>query len=265
MLRSRSPLPLSARPGRRTFRSGLWATPLRRLRVPCRLSKGVSLLRGSLLSTLRLRVAIPRHSCCSRLASTSTPSFRTKLALPLRPSSQACWLLPLVLRSALKSSRPLSGEGWSGFFRKGSTAMRVRLFCTLSRGVAGRTSRLALASKLPLPRLPRSSSTVSKPARLLALRLILLKFCCWAVSWSRLRLSCRSSLRSSSIGSSGSRLQACWVGALGDGELAGKAAVVQLQLQVFEVQAVVRAGQAGNQLELAEGLVIIHRRQFLAA
>ncbi|MDT4868098.1 hypothetical protein FQZ97_1030440 [compost metagenome] len=89
----------------------------------------------------------------------------------------------------------------------------------LSSGIAGRTSMLALASKLPLPRLPRVSSRVSRPARLLALRLKLLIACLSAVNCSRFSASCRSSLRSCSTGNTEVALQACWVGALGSGVL----------------------------------------------
>ncbi|MCY1246156.1 hypothetical protein D9M72_593640 [compost metagenome] len=108
-----SPFPLTASPGMRALRSGLLATPLRNTRLPLSSSKGVSLPRGSPLRALRLRVAMPWQSCCSRLALTSTPSLMMKLALPLRVSIRAFWLLPLAVRSLSRVSRPLTGGVWS--------------------------------------------------------------------------------------------------------------------------------------------------------
>ncbi|MCY1369786.1 hypothetical protein D9M68_782760 [compost metagenome] len=70
-------------------RSWLLATPLLKARVPLSSRNGVSLPPRLPLSTLRLRVAMPWQSCCSRLASSSAPSFRAKLAVPFRPSIQA--------------------------------------------------------------------------------------------------------------------------------------------------------------------------------
>ncbi|MCY1451509.1 hypothetical protein D9M71_683790 [compost metagenome] len=88
---------------------------------------------------------MPWQSCCSRLASSSAPSFRTKLEVPLRPSTQAFWLLPLVVMSAFMSSRPRTGGFCSRALSSCSTGTLLTRFCAFSSGTAGRASICALA------------------------------------------------------------------------------------------------------------------------
>src|SRR5450830_105316 len=148
--RSMSPLPLTVRPGMRTFRSGLLATPLRNVRLPFNSWNGVSLARGSLLKVLRLSRAMPVHSCCSRLALSSTPLLITKLALPLRLSISAFWLLPRPLRLLSRVIWPLIGGVCPWACRMRSTGTCLIWLCSASTGISWRTSRLPLAWKLPL-------------------------------------------------------------------------------------------------------------------
>ncbi|MCY1399466.1 hypothetical protein D9M71_145230 [compost metagenome] len=53
-------------------------------------------------------------------------------------------------------------------------------------------------------------------------------------------------------------------GDVGDRQVAAEGAVVELQLEVAQLDAVARAAQAGGQLDLAEGAVVGHGRQRLA-
>ncbi|MNN59302.1 hypothetical protein D3C81_1744110 [compost metagenome] len=123
-------------PGMRTFRSGLLATPLRKVRLPLSSWNGVSLPRGSPLRVLRLSVAMPLHSCCSRLALSSTPLLMTKLALPLRVSINAFWLLPLPVRLLLSVTRPLTGGFLPWLSRIFSAGTRLIFVCRFSAGTA---------------------------------------------------------------------------------------------------------------------------------
>ncbi len=159
------------------------------------------------------------HSCCSRLALTSTPSLMVKLALPLSVSTSAFWLLPVAVRSLFRVSRPLTGGACSGDSRlmKCSTGTRFILVLTPICGTAGRTSTVPLASKVPLYKAPRRFCRVTRPPWPLAVSCASLIGSLSNVRAPNDRSACRSRARRRSTGSSLSLLQATCVGASGSG------------------------------------------------
>ncbi|MNJ59102.1 hypothetical protein D3C77_547690 [compost metagenome] len=81
---------------------------------------------------------------------TRMPSLMTKLALPLRVSTSAFWLLPVAVRSLVRVSRPLTGGVSVWLLMKCSTGTRLILVFRPICGTAGRTSRVPLVLKSPL-------------------------------------------------------------------------------------------------------------------
>ncbi|MNG02580.1 hypothetical protein D3C84_856120 [compost metagenome] len=143
----------------------------------------------------------------------------TKLALPLRVSISAFWLLPLPVRLLSSVTRPLTGGflPWlSRIFSTGTLLMRV---CMFSAGVCWRTSRVPLDSKVPSYRSPRRFSSVSRPSLPLALSAAFWIGSLSRVNWPKVRSASTSSLLRRSTGSRRSLLHASLVGLSGSGVL----------------------------------------------
>jgi hypothetical protein len=94
-----------------------------------------------------------------------------KLALPLRVSTSAFWLLPVAVRSLVEGQQALDRRRLVLAFALDEVlhrhAVDLGVHPQLRHG--GRTSTVPLASKLPLYRPPRRVSRVSRPPWPLAL------------------------------------------------------------------------------------------------
>ncbi|MCY1380628.1 hypothetical protein D9M69_684690 [compost metagenome] len=86
-----------------------------------------------------------------------------KLALPLRVSINAFWLLPLPVRLLLSVTRPLTGGFLPWLSRIFSAGTRLIFVCRFSAGTGWRTSSVPVVSKLPSYRSPRRLASVSRP------------------------------------------------------------------------------------------------------